>query len=693
MNHHDLLIEIFTEELPPKRLNLLEHAFENSIRRQLVEAELSFSGIRSFATPRRLALVVSMLSEKQPTQKIERKGPSVKQAYDAQGQLTPAGKGFLNSCGITVDQLCTIQTDKGECLNFIGEKPGLPITTLIPEIIKTTLKELPIPKAMRWGNNDFTFIRPVHSIILLYGENVIPAEFFGIQSDRIAYGHRHMCREEIVIGFPDVYESELEKKGFVFAHAGKRKTIILSQINTLLQQNFDGDAHAQLDPDLLEEVTALVEWPKVLLCQFDETFLTVPQEALIASMQGHQKCFPIADKNNNLLPYFLTVSNLDSRDKEAVILGNERVMRARLSDAKFFYETDLKIPLENYTPRLSHTVYQEKLGSLADKVDRVTKLAVYFAEQLGSDIEATKRAAELCKLDLFSHMVGEFPELQGTMGKYYALNDGEKPEVANAIEEHYWPRFSDDKIPTAPVSVALALADRLDTIICFFSIDLVPTGSKDPFALRRAASGFLKMIIENKLTINLFDVLFFVLHPKRNELKDNFVQTLQEFFTERFKTIAIDQGISADVFNAAIHVVPNQIYYTSALMNAIQKFKSHPALPTLIQASKRVNNLLAKEIPNKRTFSGDYNLYGNIEKELCDKTGEVSNNIDPMLTKFDYFSALLEIAKLAPIINEFFTNIMVMTDNLEQRESRLWLLDQLRSLFSRVADFSELQLG
>ena len=688
MNHHDLLIEIFTEELPPKRLSLLEKAFENSIRRQLVEAELSFSSVRSFATPRRLAIIVTMLAEQQLTQKIERKGPSIKQAYDAQGELTPAGKGFLNSCGITIDQLSTIQTDKGECLNFVGEKPGLSVDSLIPEIIRIALKELPISKPMRWGNHDFSFIRPVHSVILLYGERVIEAEFFGLKTHRCTQGHRQLSHGTIDISFPENYAAELEDQGCVVVDSNERKAIILQQIDTILKTLSDLSHRGKLSiaktdqqeyEDLLNEVTALVEWPKVLLCRFDESFLNIPKEALMASMQGHQKCFAIADEHEKLLPYFITVSNLQSEDEIAVIHGNERVMRARLSDAKFFYESDLKTPLENYAPRLTHTIYQEKLGSLADKVERVKKLAVYFAEQLGADIELTKRAAELCKLDLFSHMVGEFPELQGIMGKYYAKNENE--EVAHAIEEHYWPRFAEDKIPTKPVSRVLALADRLDTITSFFSIDLAPTGSKDPFALRRAASGFLKIIIENKLTIYLKNILH------SNELEN--------FFKERFKTIALEQGVSVSTYHAFVRLIDHihQPSDTLKRLQAIQQFLTHPDAPSLIQGNKRVANLLKKETADGHVFhlSPDL-LKEDIEKKLYGQIVTTGLAITSLLEKTDYYATLLELAKLKPMIDQFLEEIKVDDDDKKIRENRLGLLNTLRNLFLRMADFAELQL-
>lgn len=694
MNHHDLLIEIFTEELPPKRLSMLENAFAFNIEKQLQEAQLEFSSIRSFSTPRRLAVIVAELAEQQPTQKIERKGPNVTQAFNAQGELTPAGQGFLKSCGITQDQVSTVNTDKGECLQFLGEKPGLDVTTLIPEIVKTALKELPIPKPMRWGNNDFSFIRPVHSIVLLYGEHIIDAELFGLKSDRMTHGHRQLCREEITIGFPNNYETALAENGFVVADAKRRKALIGEQIEKILQEKFEGQAHAQIDEDLLEEVTSLVEWPNTLLCQFDEAFLTVPQEALIASMQGHQKCFPIADQDNKLLPYFLTVSNLESKDEEAVIRGNERVMRARLSDAKFFYETDLKASLDSYMPRLSTIIYQEKLGTLADKVARVTQLAAYFANVLNINPTSVERAAQLCKLDLLSNMVGEFPELQGIMGKYYALHAGEKPDVAAAIEEHYWPRFAEDKIPTAPVSVALALADRFDTITSFFDIGLAPTGSKDPFALRRAASGFLKIIIDNQLSINLEETIVFADYPCKEKLaQKSLIEPLKDFFIERLKSIALEKNIPADVFNATPKIILTQPCKAIEEMQAIQQFKTHPAAPSLVEANKRVKNLLSKNDCDNLNFNFDKQLCEKeVEKALDTKITETENHFNLLLQHANYSEALLLLAEFKPNLDQFFEEVMVMTEDLKIRNNRLALLKKLRKLFLRVADFSELQL-
>ncbi len=694
MEHHDLLIEIFTEELPPKRLHILEHAFVNSVRQQLVDAELSFSHAKSYATPRRLAVVVEKLAEQQLPQTIEYKGPSVNVAYDSNKQLTPAGLGFVKKCGITASQLSTMQTDKGECLYFSGEKPGLSIDSLIPDIIKTALKNLPIPKPMRWANHDFNFIRPVHSIILLYGERVIDAEFFGLTSGRCTQGHRQLSHGNIDISFPSNYAKELEDKGCVIVDSEERKSIILQQIQLNLQALSEATNRGTLKiavtdqqeyESLLNEVTALVEWPKVLLCRFDESFLNMPKEVLMASMQGHQKCFAITDMNEKLLPYFITVSNLQSKDEMAVICGNERVMRARLSDAKFFYETDVKTTLDEYAPRLDKTIYQEKLGTLKDKVERVAKLATDIAISIettpcsGPDHHTIMRAASLCKLDLFSHMVGEFPELQGTMGKYYALHEGESAEIANAIEEHYWPRFADDKIPTARISALLALADRIDTIIGFFSVGLIPTGDKDPFALRRAALGALKIIIENKLEINLENIL----------VKENVI----EFFKERFKTIALEKNITVDVFNAIFNIVKLQATDALLRMQELQQFKANPAIETLVQANKRAKNLLEKNNAIDTEFSFDVHLCEkDVEKELNQQILKKESHIKPLINKTQYTDALLLLAELKPTLDQFFNEVMVMTDNILQRNNRLALLTRLCDLFAQVADFSELQL-
>ncbi|MCD8524494.1 MAG: glycine--tRNA ligase subunit beta [Gammaproteobacteria bacterium] len=705
MASHDLLIEILTEELPPKRLQRLEDAFLQSVEQQLSEHQLAFSGIRSFATPRRLALMVESLADQQPPQKMERKGPSVAHAFDAEQQLTPAGEGFLRSCGITREQLQTIETDKGVCLYYAGEKVGLPITQLIPDIVKKALNDLPIPKAMRWGDHEFSFIRPVHSVMLLYGEQVIPAEFFGKQTSRCTQGHRQLSRGRIDISFPKNYAVELEEKGCVIVDRNERKAIILQQIDVILDALRDvldrptlqiAITQQQEYDDLLDEITALVELPKVLLCRFDPAFLNVPKEALMASMQGHQKCFAIADHSRQILPYFITVSNVHSDDETAVVRGNERVMRARLSDAKFFYESDLKTPLLDYSGRLATTIYQEKLGTLQDKVDRVVALAKRLVVHLKGDAglsASVERAARLCRLDLFTQMVGEFPELQGTMGKYYALHSGEPSEIACAIEEYYWPRFSSDHLPTSPISVILALADRLDTMVGFFSIGCLPTGDKDPFGLRRAALGVIKIVIDNTLSVTIDGLVRDAIAVFPESFASPSTQVFL-FFHERVKSVLLEKNIPSDVIHALPELLTQPLHHIVEWANALQSFKSHPDALSIVQADKRVKNILEKNknsVIGIRTFSNDY-VEKSIEISVFNAINETQKNILPRLQQLDYASALGMLARLKPIIDQFFDEVMVMAEDQQVRHNRFSLLKQLRELFLQCGDLSELQL-
>lgn len=687
MQSHDLLFELLTEEFPPKQLLLLAHVFLESVRRQLVTLKLHFTHIQTLVTPRRLAIVIQQLAVQQPPQKIEYKGPPVHQGRDAAGNFTVAGQGFLKKYRLKPEKVTTWVTDKGEFLYYSEEVPGLSVDALLPNILKNALKELPITKPMRWAHHDFTFIRPVHGVILLYGARVIPAEFFGLTTQRSTYGHRQATPSRITIDLPQHYALRLQESGVMVDHVVRKKKI-MSQMATLLDQlgqnlNTANVKIAIIDPqdyeNLLDEVTALVEWPRALLCRFEEHFLQLPPEALMASMQHHQKCFGVTDAMGTLLPYFIAVSNLYNDEVSAVIQGNERVMRARLADAHFFYTTDLKLPLEAYMPRLAATIYQEKLGTLQDKIKRW----IPFLQQFSAPhmVEAVCRAAQLCKLDLFSQMVGEFPELQGTMGKYYALQAGESIAIAAAIEEHYWPRYAEDTLPTAPISILLALADRLDTILGFFQIGIIPTGSKDPFALRRAAASILKIILKNQLTFDLRDV-FFLFYP-------DITAAVAEFFQERFKTLALEQGITPDVFQAACGVIPYKIYYTFQLMQALQGFKAHPALPRLVQANKRIQHILAKNVPTQTLCSGGIGPERS-EQRLWKHMVAIEQAITPLLEKFDYAPVFLQLAELAPSIDDFFEHILVMTDDLMLRASRLNLLYRLHRLFSQVARFEEM---
>lgn len=708
MEHHDLLIEILTEELPPKRLPILEHAFAQSIHDELKQSGLDFLQVKSYASPRRLAVYVEKLSSEQAPQNKEYLGPNVKLAFNAEKELSAAGLGFIKKYGLNKDQIKIIHTDKGDCLYYCEETAGQSIDQLLPKILQQVFKSLPIPKPMRWGNYDFSFIRPVHSIILLYGERVISGEFFGKLSQRGTYGHRQLSHKKIEISFPINYTEELEDQGCVIVDSKKRKQIILDQIHSILKNLSEEKIGQSLKiaissekeyEQLLDEVTSLVEWPQALLCHFDEIFLTIPKEVLITSMQSHQKCFAISDEKGNLLPYFITISNLDSEDESAIIKGNERVMRARLSDARFFYESDLKASLLSFSPLLKNTIYQEKLGTLEEKINRIEKLIPHIIENLSLNhkeyrkealLSDTKKAALLSKLDLFSHMVGEFPELQGIIGKYYAQEEGQPAAISQAIEEHYWPRFAEDQIPSQPLSLVLALADRLDTITGFFSIELRPTGDKDPFGLKRAALAVLRIILENQLSLDLAKII--EISEKAFNSREN-QSYVMPFFIERFKTLALEKNITLDVFHSVMNI-PFQSPWDALLrMIQVQEFKKNPACETLIKANKRVKNILTKNKIHYDSdlFDDDLCEY-NIEADLYNEIHQIKEELNSLVKKSDYFNALLKLAKLKPYVDAFFNEVMIMTDDLNKRHNRFIILKKLQELLLYIADFSELQL-
>ncbi|MDF2529929.1 MAG: glycine--tRNA ligase subunit beta, partial [Gammaproteobacteria bacterium] len=494
--HEDFLIEIGTEELPPKLLWDMAEAFANAIRSGLEASQLAHSEFQTYAAPRRIAVTVKGLSAEQPEQHIEKKGPAKQSAFDLSGNPSKALQGFLASCNTTLDKLSTIATDKGEWYIFRDVQAGKTVTDLLPEIVAQALKKLPMERAMRWGNHDYKFIRPVHWILMLYGKNVVDAEFFGLKADRFTFGHRYHHPEAIKISQPDEYLDSLLKKGWVVADFNERQARIVHQVKALAETL---EATAIMPKSLLDEVTAIVEWPVAVLCRFEGEFLKVPQEALISSMQGHQKCFALTDLDGRLLPFFITVANIDSKHVDSVKSGNEKVMRARLSDAAFFYQVDLQTRLEDRLPVLEKVSFQAKLGSMLDRSKRLSQLAGFIAKQLNVSAESAERAGLLSKADLVSNMVNEFPELQGIMGRYYAQHDGESIEVAASLFEQYQPRFAGDTLPLTSTGAILSLADKLDTLVGIFGIGQQPSGSKDPFALRRAAIGLVRLLIEKQL--------------------------------------------------------------------------------------------------------------------------------------------------------------------------------------------------
>ncbi|RTZ59579.1 MAG: glycine--tRNA ligase subunit beta, partial [Gammaproteobacteria bacterium] len=545
-----LLVEIGTEELPPKALKTLSEALGDHLLEALKEARLADDGdARLYATPRRLAVKVANVRVGQPDQEVERKGPAVAAAFDADGKPTKAAEGFARSCGVSVDELGRVETPKGECLAYQTTVPGKPAAELIPELLDAAVKKLPIPKRMRWSDLDAEFVRPVHWLVLLHGSDVIDAEMLSVKSGRETYGHRFHAPGALTLASADDYPAPLGEKGFVTADFAERRNKIAAEARELAR---GADGQIVVEESLLDEVTSLVEWPVPLLGDFNPDYLDVPQEALISYMQDHQKYFPVVDTDGKLMPRFITVANIESKDPTVVVAGNERVLNARLSDARFFWDTDRKQTLESRVEKLDTILFHKKLGSVLDKVKRVQSIAAAVAQWIGADVDNTRRAALLAKADLVSDMVGEFPELQGIMGRYYAVNDGEADEVAQAIEEQYWPRFAGDNLPESGAGQALAIADKIDSLAGIFSTGELPTGTKDPYGLRRAALGLLRIIIEKRLPIDLRELLRKAGRPFENADSD----AVLDYVLERLPAYYADEGLDTDTVNAVLSLKP-----------------------------------------------------------------------------------------------------------------------------------------
>lgn len=683
----DFLVEIQTEELPPKAIKRFVASFLQETEARLAKAELAFESITSFATPRRLALHIKNLADHQADATVERKGPAVSAAYDKAGQPTPACLGFARSCGADINDLIKLTSPQGEWVGYRQLLKGKSVAVLMPEIIEQALNALPIPKRMRWGLEDIEFSRPVHSIIMLYGEEIIPATILGLQTSNKTRGHRFHNNDVLTILSPARYVEALEKN-HVLVNMDIRKERIRQQIEQLVTKKIGSHAHAVIDADLLDEVTGLVEWPVALCGQFDETFLAVPQEAIISAMQDHQRYFPIVDTNDALLPYFITISNIDSKKPEQVIAGNERVLRARLSDAKFFYDTDLKQSLDSRVTELKNIIFQNKLGTLYDKSQRIAVLAAFIANNLGIDVALAKEASMLAKADLTTQLVGEFPELQGIAGYYYALHDHISADVALALKEHYQPRYSGAELPKSPLGAALAMADRIDTLVGIFGVNQSPSGDKDPFALRRAALGVLRILIEKQLDLDLVELLTIAKDNYQSLDNTNVIHDVLSFMLERLKPWYQDQGISPDVFASVAALNITRPYDFDCRVKAVQAFKQLPEAEALSVANKRVSNILAKYTDfaaqkklNRKLFEND------VERVLADAIAEQQDE----MIDLSYTEALSKLAKLREPVDLFFDNVMVMADDKAQRDNRLLLLKQLRELFLHVADIALLQ--
>jgi len=687
---HDLLIELGTEELPPKALDKLRTAFEAGIKSGLDEAELSFKTIRAYAAPRRLAVVVEDLTTRQQDRLIERRGPATAAAFDASGQATKALQGFARSCGVEVDALETMETDKGAWLVFKQQQTGAETTSLIGDILQKALQNLPIPKRMRWGTLPGEFVRPVHWLVLLFGKEVIPVELLGVSSGNASRGHRFHHPEAIEITSAQSYVQQLKDEGFVLVDMALRKQTIRDQV-TALGEKLGGQA--VMNEALLNEVTGLVEWPVALSGKYDRRFLELPAEALISSMEEHQKYFAVRDKEGVLLPYFITICNIESQDPAQVVAGNERVILPRLSDAAFFWETDRKQPLAERLEQLKTIVFQNKLGTVYDKSNRVAKLAAVIAGQIGGDGQGAERAALLAKCDLVTEMVGEFPDLQGIMGRYYARLDGEDNDVCEALDEQYLPRFAGDKLPQTKTGQALSLAEKLDTLVGLFSIGQPPTGVKDPFALRRAALGILRIIIESRLDLDLNDLVERALAELGDiATKPDCGNDVMQYLYERLRGYASEQGYQNDAFEAVLAVTPSKPMDFMQRLAAVAGFRELEQAEALAAANKRIGNILRKNAALESVNDINADLLTEMtEQALAQKVALVKTDIAPLLAKADYAGVLTRLAEMRETVDAFFDEVMVMADDLAVRQNRLALLNETRALFLEVADISHLQ--
>ncbi|WP_198263102.1 glycine--tRNA ligase subunit beta [sulfur-oxidizing endosymbiont of Gigantopelta aegis] len=685
----DLLIELGTEELPPTALKGLIKAFKNGVAKGLDEANLSYETIKSYATPRRLALLVSQLDVCSPDKSIERRGPALQAAFDEEGCPTKAAQGFARSCNVEVEQLSKLETDKGAWLAYTLSEQGKPSEALIPAIFQTALDKLPIPKRMHWGDLDAMFVRPVHWAILLLGDKIIETKVLSVSTSNTTKGHRFHSPLNITVSAPADYEALLLNQGMVIADFDKRQALIRQQIN---DSAATAGGTAVIDQDLLDEVTSMVEWPKAIMGEFEAHFLDVPAEALISAMKKHQKYFHLLDKDGQLMPYFITISNIESTDPEQIKKGNEKVIRPRLSDANFFWSQDKKAPLSNHLERLKTVVFQNKLGTVYDKTQRVTQLASIIAQSLGADVKQAERAAQLAKCDLMTEMVNEFPDLQGIMGRYYAHNDGEDDAVAIALDEQYMPRFAGDQTPASSIGQCLSIAERIDTLMGIFALGQIPSGDKDPFALRRAALGLLRTIIENKLVLDVPALLAqsASLFPADIEAAKA-CQSVYKFMLDRLKGYFADQDISIDVFDAVLALTPPQPYDFACRIEAVKQFKQLEAAESLAAANKRIANILKKLKGNIPTAINADLFVEAAEKQLAEQLESITQKVAPLLKASQYTQALTELSELRTVVDTFFDDVMVMADDEALKNNRIALLGQLQGQFIQVADLSLLQ--
>lgn len=688
----DLLVEIGTEELPPKSLKALSKAFGTEITESLRSRGLEHGEVATYATPRRLAVVVSEVPISQPDRENERRGPSVDAAFDADGNPTKAAEGFAKSCGVAVEHLERLETEEGSWLVFRTTEVGEATPSLVPAVVEEALGRLPIPRRMRWADFDFEFVRPVHWIVLLFGNDVIEAEILGASSGRMTRGHRFLNPEAIPVENAGAYAMTLYSAGHVAPDFDDRADIIRRQVADAA--NSVG-GKAMLDKELLEETAALVEWPSVIVGGFDESFLELPDAVLVATMTGHQRYFPVTDEAGKLLPHFIAVSNIESKNPDTVRTGNERVLAPRLKDAAFFLEADAGKSLEERQEDLKGVVFHEKLGTLFDKTERVSRLAGHVAIALGENPDAVKlarRAGQLCKCDLLTSMVGEFPELQGVMGGEYAAKGGEPDQVSKAIAEAYLPRFAGDAIPESTTGKAVAIADKLDTLAGIFGAGQAPTGDKDPFALRRTALGILRILIEGELALDLKKLIPDAIDGYKVDLQDDAAADhIYEFIMERLRAYFVDRGVPVEVFQAVQARNPTRPLDFAKRVHAVNEFRKLPEAESLASANKRIQNILKQAGDGIPGNTDDSLFKEDAEWNLAAKIVGLGPRVKEMLKQGDYAEAMASLAGLRENVDAFFDTVKVMDDDENVRKNRLALLNNIRGLFLETADISRLQ--
>ncbi|WP_201592126.1 glycine--tRNA ligase subunit beta [Psychrobacter sp. Pi2-51] len=694
-----ILFELGCEELPPKSLKPLRDALQASVTEQLTEAGISFDSIKAFAAPRRLALQIQGIGDKQPDRSEQKRGPAIKAAFDAEGNPTRAAMGFAKGLGIEASELITINTDKGDYIGYEQTIQGQATTELLPAIFQTALDNLPIAKRMRSGASRNEFVRPVQWAVLMQDNAVIDATIQGHQTGTQTRGHRFHSPDYHNIGHANDYE-ELLGGLKVFADFDKRQMLIKNQVKALADEV---NSDAIVPQALLDEVTALVDFPIALRASFEARFLQVPQEALISTMQADQKYFCLTDKTGKLQPYFIFITNIESKDPNQIIEGNEKVVRPRLADAEFFFLQDQKQPLFALTESLKTRVFQDKLGTIWEKSERIAKLAAFIAalmQQQGSEIsiDETVRAGILSKADLASSLVGEYPELQGIAGTYYARLNNEPEAVAASLEEQYLPKFSGDVLPQTPIGICLALADRLDTLVGIFAIDQAPTGSKDPFSLRRSAIGILRILIEKQLPINLVALVEQAIKNYTTEegskiakMGDTFTQVMA-FLNSRYRAMYTEQGVSVDTIQAVQAINPHMPLDFDQRIRAVQAFSELSQASMLADSNKRVANILAKSEVSVADNVDEALLSEPAEQSLYASVQQAQTAVQPLLEQADYTQVLQTLASLDEPLTQFFDNVMVNSEDTALKNNRLALLKQVRALFLTVADISELQL-